>query len=81
MSEQTTLNPKPGVPVAGEPFIGKREAAERLGIRPRTLDQWLHDGRVPFYRIGRSCRLRWSEVQAHLAAMARVCRRGMRNDE
>ena len=60
---------------APEPFIEKAEAAQRLGIRPRTLDEWLHDGRVPFYRIGRSVRLRWSEVQAHLADTSRVNRR------
>ena len=61
-----------------EPFINKAEAARRLGIAPRTLDQWLHDGRIPFYRIGHSCRLRWSEVQAHLAATCRVARRSAR---
>lgn len=66
--------PAPVLPPA-EPFIGKPEAAQRLGIKPRTLDQWLHDGRIPFYRVGRSCRLRWSEVQAHLKDTARVARR------
>jgi len=69
--------PPPVLPPA-EPFIGKPEAAQRLGIKPRTLDQWLHDGRIPFYRVGRSCRLRWSEVQAHLAETARVARRSGR---
>lgn len=58
-----------------EPFIGKAEAAQRLGIKQRTLDQWLKVGRVPFYRIGRSVRLRWSEIQAHLADTCRVNRR------
>ena len=58
-----------------EPFIDKAEAAQRLGIQQRTLDEWLHDGRVPFYRIGRSVRMRWSEVQAFLADTCRVNRR------
>jgi len=58
-----------------EPFIDKAEAAQRLGIQQRTLDEWLHDGRVPFYRIGCSVRMCWSEVQAFLADTCRVNRR------
>ena len=55
-----------------EPFIDKKEAGRRLGIKPRTLDDWLKNGRVPFYRINRSVRMRWSEVTAHLAETCRV---------
>ena len=72
-TSRTVLNP--GAASEAEPYITKAEAARRLGIAPRTLDQWLHDGRVPYYKLGHSVRLRWSEVQAHLAATCRVARR------
>ena len=61
-----------------EPFIKKQEVSERLGIKLRTTDQWMKDGKLVFYKVGRSVRFRWSEVQAHLAETSRVCRRSGR---
>ena len=58
-----------------EPYINKAEVGRRLGIRPRTVDAWLKNGRLIFYKIGRSVRFRWSEVEAHLAENCRVCLR------
>jgi len=65
----------PVVPVVAEGFIGKLEAAKLLGVKPRTLDRWLKAGRLPFYRVNHSVRLRWSEVQAYLAETCRVARK------
>ena len=60
-----------------ENFIGKNEVADRLGKTLRTVDNWMREGRIPFYKIGRSVCFKWSEVEAHLAANYRVClRRG-----
>jgi excisionase family DNA binding protein len=57
----------------GELYIDKAEVGRRLGIRPRTVDAWLSQKILPFYRIGkRAIRFRYSEVQAHLAATCRV---------
>jgi len=28
------------------------EAAEYLGIKPRTLKKWRHERRIPYYRLG-----------------------------
>ena len=67
--------PVPRDPAGGEPYLNKKEVAERLGIKPRTCDQWMAEGRLVFYKVGRSVRFRWSEIQAHLAQTARVCRR------
>lgn len=71
--------PQAPAPVCAKPepetFIRKEEAARRLGVKLRTLDAWIAQGRIPFYRIGHSCRLRWSEVEEHLKATCRVCRR------
>jgi len=70
LKSQTEAAGESGQPF--EPFIDKKEAGRRLGIKPRTLDDWLKNGRVPFYRINRSVRMRWSEVTAHLAETCRV---------
>jgi excisionase family DNA binding protein len=31
--------------------LTKAEAAQFLRIRPRTLDDWMRRGRVPFYKL------------------------------
>jgi excisionase family DNA binding protein len=58
-----------------EEFIGKAEVAKRLGLRPRTVDDWMKRGLLPYYKPGHFVRFRWSEVQAHLAQNCRVCLR------
>jgi excisionase family DNA binding protein len=60
--------------VAFEPFIAKPEVARRLGKEVRTVERWMHQGLVPYYRIGRSVSFKWSEVEAHLRRLCRVCR-------
>lgn len=40
--------------VAFEPFINKPEVARRLGKRVRTIDNWMQQGLLPYYKIGRS---------------------------
>lgn len=46
------------------------EAAEYLGIRPKTLYEWVRSGRVPYRKIGFNVRFdpeeleRWTESQA-----------------
>ena len=67
--------PPTAAPADVEGFIGKAEAAKLLGVELQTLDRWLRAGRIPFYRVNHSVRLRWSEVQAHLGETCRVARR------
>jgi len=57
-----------------EEFINKREVAKRLGKTLRTVDNWMHRGLLPYYKIGRSVNFRWIEVQSHLAQTTRVAR-------
>jgi len=71
----TPPSPPVVAPVPAEAFIGKVEAARLLGVKPRTLNKWLRTGRIPFYRVGHSVRLRWSEVQGFLEETCRVARR------
>ena len=74
------LNPTNGGPprqsAAGEPFIDKAETAKRLGKQPRTMDDWMKWGIIPFSKMGHSVAFRWSEVQEHLARTCKVSRRG-----
>ena len=50
-----------------EGFIDKKEVARRLGKKPRTVDSWMSQGVLPYYKIGgRSVSFIWSEVVAHL---------------
>jgi len=52
------------------------EAAEYLGIRPKTLYEWVRSGRVPYRKIGFNVRFdpedleRWTESQARGARPA-----------
>ena len=56
-----------------EPFIDRNEVARRTQMRPRTIEQWMRRGMLPYYRVGRSIRFKWSEVESHLKATCRVC--------
>lgn len=48
-------------------LLRKRELAEKLAISKRTLDVWMHSGRIPFLKVGRSVRFRWSDVLEKLS--------------
>lgn len=58
-----------------EPYIDKVEVARRLRKQVRTIDNWMRDGKLPYFKIGRSVNFKWSDVEAYLAAHFRVCRR------
>ena len=51
-----------------EGLLSKRELAPKLRIGQRTLDLWMHQGRIPFFKIGRSVRFRLSDVLEKLNA-------------
>ena len=53
-------------------LLEKHEAAKRLKISTRTLDQWMRSRRVPFLKIGKTVRFRWTDVLSHLEAKCRV---------
>jgi excisionase family DNA binding protein len=43
-------------------WLSTKEAADRLGITPRTLYRLVDEGQLPAYRFGRVIRLQGSEV-------------------
>jgi len=59
---------------AVEDFIDKLEVSRRLRMRPRTVDAWMRRGLLPYYKLGRVVRFKWSEVDAHLVKQCHVCR-------
>jgi excisionase family DNA binding protein len=61
---------------ATEVFIGKKETARRLSCGARTLDRWMENGLVPFYKVSKRVLFRWSEVEAVLERNCRVDRGG-----
>jgi excisionase family DNA binding protein len=45
-------------------------------VRPRTVERWMKQGRLPYYKLGRAVRFKWSEVVAHLARTFLVAQKG-----
>jgi len=57
---------------ASERLLKKGELAERLGVSPRTIDDWQRRGRIAYFKIGRSTRYRWADVVSKLNEFCRV---------
>ena len=73
---QLTQRPVAAVtPVSTEDYLTKEEVARRLRTPLRTVERWMREGILPFYRVKVSVRFRWSEIQAHWAARYQVCRK------
>ena len=47
-------------------WLSTAEAANHLGITPRTLYRFIDEGQVPAYRFGRVIRLKADEVEAFI---------------
>ena len=43
-----------------------KDAAQRIGITPRTLYRFIDEGQIPAYRIGRVIRLQRSDVESFI---------------
>jgi hypothetical protein len=40
----------------------KRELAVRLRRSPRTVDLWMRQGKLPYFKIGKTVLFRWPDV-------------------
>ena len=69
---QTAQTPGLHATASADEILEKPKTAERLKISTRTLDQWMRTGRVPFLKIGKTVRFRWTDVLAHLQHNCRV---------
>jgi excisionase family DNA binding protein len=48
--------------LAGDGLLTKKGLAPKLQISPRTLDDWMRKGRIPFIKVGRTVRFRLTDV-------------------
>ena len=53
---------------ATDGLLNKRSLAVKLGISKRTVDSWMKNRRLPFIKIGKTVRFRWSDVLEKLSA-------------
>jgi excisionase family DNA binding protein len=64
-----TQTHKDGNPAAerGEDYLlTKLDLAERLRVKPRTVDNWMVEGRLPFLKLGKTVRFFWPAVKESL---------------
>lgn len=47
-------------------WLGTTEAAERLGVVPRTLYRMIDEGQIPAYKMGRVIRVKAADLDAFL---------------
>jgi excisionase family DNA binding protein len=43
-------------------YINRNELAEMLQISPRTIDDWVHENRIPYHKAGNQTRFLISEI-------------------
>lgn len=53
---------------AFEPLMNSEQAAEHLGVHPKTLQRMAREGRVPFIRVGKYVRFRISTLDGWIRA-------------
>ena len=66
--EEATDRKLAGLPArASDPVLTKRELAARFRVSNRTIDNWMTRGYLPYLKIGKAVRFRWSEVDRQLS--------------
>jgi len=53
-------------PHSPDDVLTKAQVAERLNISLRTLETWMAEGDIPFWRRKKLVRFYWPDVEAHL---------------
>lgn len=59
MNNNTTPEQRLNAPMG---YIKKHEAAKIMGCAPRTIDNWMKSGQIPYYKFGRAVLLKESEL-------------------
>jgi excisionase family DNA binding protein len=69
MTMKAVGTPERGAAVVDfEPYLTKRQVAERLAVGVRTLERMVATTSLPAHRVGGQRRFLWSEVVAWVAA-------------
>jgi len=50
----------------GESYSTKQEVANVFSVTTRTVDAWMRDGKIPYFKIGRTVRFSLSDIRAYL---------------
>ena len=58
--------PKTGAVTTREPWVSLNDAAVYFSVSRRTLERWIEARRIPARRLGRSIRVRLSEVEGSM---------------
>ena len=60
-----------------EPELDRKlKFADRVGISPRCLDNWLRDKKIPYLRVGKIVLIPWRDALAHLRRSYGINARG-----
>lgn len=43
-------------------LLNKVQIAERLSVTVRTIENWMDQGKIPYYKLGKIVRFDWDEV-------------------
>ena len=60
-------------PVPFENYMTKEEVGRAFRVPLRTVERWMWEGILPFFKVKRLVRFRWSVVQAHWTARYLCC--------
>jgi excisionase family DNA binding protein len=52
-----------------ENYITKKEVAKRMQISERTVCTLIRDKKIPYLKINRSIRFKWSDVEGAIIAL------------
>lgn len=52
---------------ATDDLLIKREVAAKLRRSVRTIDAWMREGKLPYFKVGRTVMFRWSDVLEKLS--------------
>ncbi len=52
----------------GAKYLSVSQVAETLGVSRHTVYQWLEDGVLPSFKLGRRVFIERSDLEAHIAA-------------
>lgn len=50
----------------GEPLLKKPQVAVYFGVTTRTIELWMRDGLIPYFKIGRNIRFRKADILEQL---------------
>lgn len=55
-------------------YLTKLEVAKILQVTARTIDAWMAQGRLPYFRIARTIRFKLADIETHLVSNCRFAK-------